>query len=71
MKRFRVNYNDTIKGTLCINGKLVSSLYDGGFTTVKEIKDSLLRKANFFGVIKTLDFSITTLDKEICKIYSK
>jgi len=70
-KRFRVYKNDTIKATLCTNGKLVSSLYDGGFSTIKEIENVLLRRGNYYGVIKTLDFSITNLDKETCKVYSK
>ena len=43
--RFRVNRNDTVKVQLVDKeGKLLTSLYDSGFTTIKQCYNAVLSK---------------------------
>lgn len=43
--RFRVSHSDTITGNLYSpNGKLLTIVYDSGFTTIKQVERALLRK---------------------------
>ena len=43
--RFRVNRNDTVKAQLVDKeGKLLTSLYDSGFTTIKQCYNAVLSK---------------------------
>ena len=43
--RFRVNRNDTVKIQLVDKeGKLLTSLYDSGFTTIKQCYNAVLSK---------------------------
>lgn len=66
--RFRISKKDTIKAYAVSesNGKILSTLYDVGFTTVSEVKNSLLRKIPFFGG-KKISIRITNQDKESYK----
>lgn len=44
--RFRVSENDTIKGHLTIDKKLVVVVYDSGFSTISQVVTSLKSKVN-------------------------
>lgn len=67
-KRFRIKETDTIKATATSvqTRKLLSSIYDSGFTSIDEVKDILLSKIPYFGG-KKIDISILNIDKDECK----
>ncbi len=70
MSRFRIRENDTVSATACnTEGKLKSSLFDSGFTTIEQVKNALLRKLPLYGG-KKLIISITNLDKETYKDFT-
>ena len=68
MKRFRISEDDTIKAVAVSEktGKLLSSLYDSGFSTISEVKNSLLRKIIYFEG-KKISIRITNEKKETYK----
>jgi len=65
MKRFR------IKATACSEKtrKLLCSVYDSGFTTIKEVQNALIRKIPYFNG-KKINITITNLEKEQSKNYT-
>jgi hypothetical protein len=71
MKRFRIKENDTIKATACSEKtrKILSSVYDSGFTTIKEVQNALIRKIPYFNG-KKINITITNLEKEQSKNYT-
>jgi hypothetical protein len=71
MKKFRIKNCETVKATASSEktGKLLSSLYDGGFTTIKAVERALIRKIPHFEG-KKINITITNLDKEISKNYT-
>ena len=68
--KFRISENNTIKASLrCTeHGKLLSTVYDSGFTTIKQVQSTLLRKVPHY-TGKSATVSITNLDKEENKTY--
>ena len=62
---FRVGKKDCIKAFAIsgTTGKILSSVYDSGFTKVSEIQSELLRKIPYFGGNK-INIQITNIDKE-------
>jgi hypothetical protein len=71
MKKFRIKRIETIKGTACSEktGKILSSIYDSGFTTIKEVERTLIRKIPYFDG-KKINITITNIEKEISKNYT-
>lgn len=67
--RFRIVYNDTIKAYLYNSkGKLLTTIYDSGFTKIKEVEYPLLKKVPYFSG-KRLEVSILNEDKGTHKRY--
>lgn len=67
--RFRIAYNDTIRANIYNSrGKLSATLYDSGFTKIKEVEYSLLKKVPFYSG-KRLEVSILNEDKGTHKRY--
>jgi hypothetical protein len=68
--RFRLSFTDTVKATVASaqTGKFLASIYDSGFTTIKQVESALLSKVPHFGG-KKVNVSITNLDKEQSKSY--
>lgn len=70
MKRFRIREDDTVKATaVSDNRKLLSSVYDGGFTTIKEVEAALIRKIPYYSGNKIV-ISILNIDKDEYKDYT-
>lgn len=69
MKRFRIKEKEDIKAMASSNNKLLASLYDNGFTTIKSVERELIRKIPYFGG-KKLDITIVNLSKEESKHYT-
>ena len=67
---FKIAKKDCIKAFAVSNttGKILSSVYDSGFTTISEVQSTLLRKIPFFGG-KKINIQITNLDKEKYKSF--
>lgn len=68
MKPFRIKQTDTIYATAnsTKTRKLLASIYDSGYRTINEVKESLLHKIpSFEGA--SIDISITNKDKEQTK----
>lgn len=62
MKRFRISKHDMVKAHIFNkDGKLLTTLYDSGFTTIDQIKTTLRGKVN--GYNKT-SISISNEDKQ-------
>ena len=62
---FRIGQNDTIKAHLTKNGKLIATVYDSGFTSIRQVKDALNRKVSDYDKGKgDLYYSILNEDKQ-------
>lgn len=72
MGRFRIKQNDTINASVfnSESGKMLASLYDSGFTTIRQIESALLRKIPYTSA-KKIDFSIVNRSEEKSKFYTK
>jgi len=68
-KRFRISKNDTIKATLCENGRLLCSLYDSNYTNIDSVVKSLICKVPYTNA-KKLDICITNETKQTYKTLS-
>lgn len=70
MVRFRIKERDTVKATASCSKtrKLLSSVYDGGFTTIDGVKSALLRKIPHYSGNK-ISISITNIDEETHKSF--
>lgn len=67
--RFRIAYNDTIRAYIYNSrGKLLATLYDSGFTTIKQVETALINKVPYFSG-KRLEVSILNEDKGAYKHY--
>ena len=68
MQRFRIKSRDTIKATACcsVSRKLLSSVYDSGFTTIESVKSALMRKIPYYNG-SVIDVSIVNTDEETYK----
>lgn len=67
---FRIKESDTVRANaLNIEGKVLATIYDSNFTTIKQVESALLRKIPHF-VGKKLDISIFNIDKDIYKRYT-
>lgn len=67
--RFRIAYNDTIKANIYNSrGKLLATLYDSGFTTIKQVEATLINKVPYFSG-KRLEVSILNEGKGTYKHY--
>lgn len=67
--RFRIAYNDTIRAYIYNSrGKLLATLYDSGFTTIKQVETALINKVPYFSG-KRLEVSILNEDKGTHKRY--
>ena len=65
--RFRIKKDDTIQAyAKNVNGKLLSSLYDSGFTTIEQVRIAILRKISYFSGNK-IDISITNETEQTWK----
>lgn len=63
--KFRISANDTVKAQIFnSDDKLIASLYDSGFTTISQIKSSLLGKVNDYNKRGKFTYSIVNEDKE-------
>ena len=71
--RFRISKTDTIKGTLTINGKLVSSCYDSGFTRISDVVAYMTPKMSDYdkGRHGVYYFGIYNTDKDEFKLIEK
>jgi hypothetical protein len=70
MKRFRIRQLDTIKATLVSeNGKLLSSVYDSGFSSISEVKSRLISKVPYYSG-RVYSVCISNLDKEEYKSFN-
>ena len=71
MKRpFRIKESDTIKANaLNKEGKVIASLYDSGFTTKKQVENTLLQNIPHFSGRK-IEISIFNIDKDTYKRYT-
>jgi hypothetical protein len=71
MGNFRIKEKDTIKATACSEQtrKILSSVYDSGFTTIKQVENALIRKIPYFDG-KKINITITNLEKEQSKNYT-
>ena len=69
--RFRIRKKDTIKATISsvMTRKILSSVYDSGFTTISEVEAALIRKIPHFEGKEVL-ITITNIDKEESKQYT-
>jgi len=74
MKRFRINKDDIVLGTVSslgtINDHLLASVYDSGFTAINQIINTLNRKIAFYGGDK-LSYRIAIPEKELVKYIIK
>jgi hypothetical protein len=74
MKRFRINKDNTVLGTVSSlgthNDHLLASVYDSGFTTINQIISTLNRKIAFYGGNK-LSYRIAIPEKELVKYIIK
>lgn len=67
--RFRIAYNDTIRAYIYNSrGKLLATLYDSGFTTIKQVENALINKVPYFSG-KRLEVSILNEGKGTYKQY--
>lgn len=67
--RFRIAYKDTVRAYLYNSkGKLLTTIYDSGFTKIKQVEYSLLKKVPFYSG-KRLEVSILNEDKGTHKRY--
>lgn len=62
--KFRVSANDTIKAMIFSNNKLVSQLYDSGFTTINQVKTTLKNKLNDYNKKGSFTYSILNETKD-------
>lgn len=70
MKRFRISKLDTIKASaVSSDGKLLSSLYDSGFSRIKAVEYVLLAKIPHYAG-KEIEVRITNQDEETFKSYT-
>jgi hypothetical protein len=71
MKRFRIKERDTVRARAVSvkTGKLLSTVYDSGFTTIKGVERELVRKIPHFEG-KAIEVQITNLDESISKDYT-
>lgn len=71
MSRFRIKNSDTIKATASSakTRKLLCSLYDSGYTSIKQVERALIAKIPYFDG-KKIDITITNLEKEQSKHYT-
>ena len=71
MKRFRIKENDTVRATATNEEarKLLASLYDSGFTTIEQIKDTLLRKIPYTNARK-LNICIVNENEQTSKTFN-
>ena len=67
---FRIKESDTIRANaLNVEGRVLATVYDSGFKTIKQVESTLLRKIPHFGGQK-VDISILNIDKDIYKRYT-
>ncbi len=69
-KKFKLSRQNTVNASLqCAkSGKLLATLYDSGFTTIKQVQSALFNKVAHFTGLKVI-VSITDTDKEQNKTY--
>lgn len=68
--RFRIAYNDTIRANiLSMEGKVLATVYDSGFKTIKQVEQTLINKIPYFSG-KEVQISIFNIDKDIYKRYN-
>lgn len=62
---FRISAEDTIKAHLFSGSKLISIVYDSGFTNINQVKQALDRKVSDYDrTSKKLVYRITNEDKQ-------
>lgn len=63
---FRISQNDTVKAMIFnSDDKLLASVYDSGFTTIEQVKNTLKQKLNDYNKSsKKFTYSITNEDKQ-------
>lgn len=67
---FRIKESDTVRAhVLNMEGTILATIYDSGFTTIKQVQSALLRKIPHF-VGRKVDISIFNIDKDIYKRYT-
>ena len=67
---FRIKESDTVRANvLSVEGRVLATVYDSGFKTIKQVESTLLRKIPHFGG-KKLQLSILNIDKDIYKRYT-
>ena len=71
MKRpFRIKESDTVRANvLNMEGKVLATVYDSGFTTKKQVESTLLRKIPHFSGQK-VEIGIFNIDKDTYKRYT-
>lgn len=67
--RFRIAYNDIIRANILnMEGKVLATVYDSGFTTIKQVETTLINKVPYFSG-KRLEVSILNEGKGTYKHY--
>lgn len=57
--RFRISYKDTVRAYLYNSkGQMIATLYDSGYTTIKQVETALIKKVPYFSG-KRLEVSIS------------
>ena len=72
MSRFRIKAKDTVKAS-CNNketGKFLASIYDSGFTTIRQVESALMRKIPYTSA-RHIDICIVNEDEQNSKLYAK
>lgn len=65
----RINKNDEIKATATGKNGILTTLYDSGFSTIKEIENALVRKIPHYSGTE-INITITNINKQEAKNYT-
>lgn len=69
--RFRLAYNDTVRAYLYNSkGQIIATLYDSGYTTIKQVETALLKKVPYYSG-KRIDVSTANDTKGTYKMYKR
>lgn len=67
MKTFRIRQSDTIKATISSNRNLLASIFDSGFSSIKEVKNNLISKIKNTNYASEAEIMIFNQDKNQVK----